>query len=316
MRRILLIVIASMALLFVLLGAKVMLEDRCAPLTSGIHGALAERGVQVYLLGSSHTRQGYDIAEQERLTGTKDFAVAYDGLDLAGMVPLVRALIPAWERTWPPGPHLLVIEAYSANLARTPQLEEPRLFFDAPPHTKLEIARNYLRSHGNRASAWLDLWVLAANRGTETILTYPMLRSLISRLSYHGGYTGKTVAGFPDQFDRVTVPVSGDEANPVQVEALATLVSIAREHGVTLMLVEPPMPASVEAQPEIHALQQQFRKLAAEYGLPYVQGADGFPTNDPALFSDSNHLSTAGRELYTARFSAVLNAWRHAAIQP
>jgi lysophospholipase L1-like esterase len=162
----------------------------------------------------------------------------------------------------------------------------------------------------------LDLWVLAANRGTETILTYPMLRSLISRLSYHGGYTGKTVAGFPDQFDRVTVPVAGDEANPVQVEALATLVSIAREHGVTLMLVEPPMPASVEAQPEIHALQQQFRKLAAEYGLPYVQGADGFPTNDPALFSDSNHLSTAGRELYTARFSATLNAWRHAAIQP
>jgi len=45
----------------------VLLEDRCAPLTSGIHGALQQRDVQVFLLGSSHTRQGYDIAELERL---------------------------------------------------------------------------------------------------------------------------------------------------------------------------------------------------------------------------------------------------------
>ena len=311
MRQILLIVTACVGLLLVLIGAKVMLEDRCAPLTSGIHGALGQRGVQVYLLGSSHTRQGYDIATLERLTGTKDFAVAYDGLDPAGMVPLVRALLPVWDRTRPTGPRLLVLEAYSANLARIPELEEPRLFFDAPPRTKLEIARNYLKSHPHRAGAWLDLLVLATNRGTETILTYPMLDSLTNRFSYNGGYRGKTVAGFPGQFSQLAIQMPRRVADPVQVAAMAELVSLAKQHGVAVMLVEPPMPAPVEAQPGIQAMQRQFRKLAAELAVVYVQGADGFSTNDAAMFADSNHLSTAGREAYTARFAGVVNGWLH-----
>jgi hypothetical protein len=311
MRRLLQIVAASAALLFVLVSTKVLLEDRCAPLTSGIHGALQQRDVQVFLLGSSHTRQGYDMAELEKLTGSKDFAVAYDGLDLAGMVPLVRALLYDWERQTPHGPRLLVVEAYSANLARAPELEEPRLFFDAPPHTKLEIARNYLREHPHQAGAWRDLWVLAANRGTEIILTYPFLHALMERLSYRGGYEGKTVAGFPAGFSQMRVPVAGEAPNTDQVAALTAIVAMAKQHGVTVLLVEPPMPASVEAEPHIRALQAQFRRLAAEQGVPFTQGAENFPTDDPALFADSNHLSTAGREIYTQRFAAVLNGFLH-----
>jgi hypothetical protein len=311
MRRLLQIVVASAALLFVLVSAKLLLEDRCAPLTSGIHGALQERDVQVFLLGSSHTRQGYDIAELERLTGSKDFAVAYDGLDLAGMVPLVRALMPVWERRTPHGSRLLVVEAYSANLARAPELQEPRLFFDAPPRTKLEIARNYLQQHPHQAGAWRDLWVLAANRGTEIIVTYPFLHALMERLSYHGGYEGKTVAGFPAGFSRMRVPVAGEAPNEYQLAALTAIIAMAKQHGVTVLLVDPPMPASVEAEPRIRALQAQFRRLAAEQAVPFTEGAENFPTDDPALFADSNHLSTAGREIYTQRFAAVLNGFLH-----
>jgi hypothetical protein len=308
MRRLFKIVAASAGLLFVLVGTKVLLEDRCAPLTSGIHGALQQRDVQVFLLGSSHTRQGYDIAELERLTGSRDFAVAYDGLDLAGMVPLVQVLLPEWQRRAPHGPRLLVLEAYSADLARTPQLEEPRLFFDSPPRTKLEIARNYVRQHPRRASTWMDLWVLAANRGTETIVTYPLLHTLMNRLSYRGGYEGKTVAGFPADFPPgMRVPVTAETANRDQTDALAAIVALAGQHGVTVLLVEPPMPAPVEAEPAIRALQTEFRQLAAEEAVPFIQGADSFPTDDPSMFADTNHLSTAGRELYTQRFAAVLS---------
>jgi len=314
MRRLLQIVAASVALLFVLVSTKLLLEDRCAPLTSGIHGALQERDVQVFLLGSSHTRQGYDIAELERLTGSKDFAVAYDGLDLAGMVPLVRALLLGWERRAPHGPRLLVLEAYSANLARAPELQEPRLFFDAPPRTKLEIARNYLREHPHQAGEWPDLWVLAANRGTETILTYPFLHALMDRLSYHGGYEGKTVAGFPAGFSHMRVRVTGEAPDKDQAAALATIIAMAKQHGVAVLLVEPPMPASVEAEPSIRTLQAQFRRLSAEQAVPFTQGAENFPTDDPALFADSNHLATAGRELYTQRFAAVLSDFLRSAV--
>ena len=311
MRRLFQIVAASAGLLFVLVSTKVLLEDRCAPLTSGIHGALQQRDVQVFLLGSSHTRQGYDIAELEKLTGSRDFAVAYDGLDLAGMVPLVQVLLPEWQRSAPRGPRILVLEAYSADLARTPELQEPRLFFDSPPRTKLEIARSYLRQHPHRASTWMDLWVLAANRGMETIVTYPFLHALMNGLSYNGGYEGKTVAGFPEGFSRMRVPVTGETANKDQTEALSAMIAIARQHGVTVLLVEPPMPASVEAEPAIRALQTEFRQLAAEQAVPFIQGADNFPTDDPSMFADTNHLSTAGREVYTRRFAAVLNGFLH-----
>ena len=307
MRRLFQIVAASVGLLFVLVSTKVLLEDRCAPLTSGIHGALQQRDVQVFLLGSSHTRQGYDIAELERLTGSRDFAVAYDGLDLAGMVPLVQVLLPEWQRRAPHGPRLLVLEAYSADLARPPELQEPRLFFDSPPRTKLEIARNYLRQHPHRKSTWMDLWVLAANRGMKTIVTYPFLHALMNGLSYNGGCEGKTVAGFPEGFSRMRVPVSGETANKDQTEALSAMIAIARQHGVTVLLVEPPMPASVEAEPAIRALQTEFRQLAAEQMVPFIQGADNFPTDDPSMFADTNHLSTAGREIYTEQFARVLS---------
>jgi hypothetical protein len=311
MQRLFQIVAASLAVLCLLVSAKLLLEDRCAPLTSGIHGALHERNVQVYLLGSSHTRQGYDIAELERLTGSRNFAVAYDGLDLAGMVPLVQALLPGWERRAPHGPRLLILEAYSANLARQPELQEPRLFFDAPPRTKLEIARNYLREHPHQASAWLDLWVLVANRGTETIVTYPFLHALMNGLSYHGGYAGKTVVGFPAGFSSMMVPVTGEVPNKDQTTALAAMVAMAKQHDVMILLAEPPMPASVEAEPAIRKLQAEFRRFAAAQGVPFIQGAENFPTDDPSLFADSNHLSTAGREIYTRHFAAVLDSFLH-----
>jgi hypothetical protein len=86
---------------------------------------------------------------------------------------------------------------------------------------------------------------------------------------------------------------------------------MAKQHGVTVLLVDPPMPASVEAEPRIRALQAQFRQLAAEQAVPFTEGSENFPTDDPALFADSNHLSTAGREIYTQRFAAVLNGFLH-----
>jgi hypothetical protein len=81
----------------------------------------------------------------------------------------------------------------------------------------------------------------------------------------------------------------------VDVEPLlaigARIIAMAKQHGVTVLLVEPPMPASVEAEPHIRAPQAQFRWLAGEQVVPFTQGAENFPTDDPGLFADSNRLS-------------------------
>ncbi len=290
-------------LLFVLLGsAKVMLEHHLAPRTSGIQGELSGPRPEIVLVGSSHTRQGYDVAALEKITGLRSFVVAYDGLDPANMVPLVRAVLrQAGKR-----PKFLVVDAYCATFAREPEIEDPRLFFDAPPEMKKEIAEAYLRTHKGE-EAWLDLWTLATNKGSELILTFPLVSRTLNGLSYHGGYTGKTVSGVePERFAGLHLPLSGSVLREEQAAALSTIRSLANEAQVRLLLADAPMPGPVESQPEVIAMQRQVRELAGRLEIPLFEGANGFPVGDPALFHDSNHLSTAGREMYTEQFGKAL----------
>lgn len=306
-------ILATMTLAVFLLSAalvtaKVLLEHHCAPSSRGIKGELQQRPIDIVLLGSSHSRQGYDAALLEQVTGRRVFVVSYDGLDLTSMSVLARAVLrdPAKR------PSVLVIEAYPANLAVPPELEDPRLFFDSPPAVKLSLVRRYLHAH-HRAGDYLDMWTLAANRGSDQILTYPLIHGAIDNLSYHGSYKGKAVAGVTaETLATFHVPVYGSVADPDQLAAFREIVTVAAASHVSLIAADPPMPASVEAQPDMTALRNQFRTLTLDANIPFYEGADDFPLQDPALFHDSNHLSAAGRDLYTRRFAqALMNGLMH-----
>ena len=69
------------------------------------------------------------------------------------------------------------------------------------------------------------------------------------------------------------------------------------------------MPAPVSASPRIQNLKKVFREMAATEGIPYINGDQGFPTDNPALFADDNHLSQQGSELFTTRISEELYRW-------
>lgn len=304
MKTLLKTVLSALLLLSLLVWVKYRFEHHLAPTTSGIQGALHGQKNDILLVGSSHTRQGYDTRLLERCTGKRAFVVAYDGVDLESILPLVKTLLADPARR----PELLVIEANGGNLGRGPELEEPRFFFDAPPAMKRALIRDYLRTHHGRG-AYVDAWTLVANRGSELILSWPLVHGAIDGLSYNGSYFNKSVPGIaPEIFPQLRVPVAGSVANRDQLTALRQVVSVAAADGVKMIFADPPMPAPVEAQPEIVALQGQFKAFAADTRIPYIDGADGFPTNDPAMFTDSNHLSTAGRELYTARFAQSIKA--------
>jgi hypothetical protein len=63
-------VLVAFLLLTILVSAKFLLEHHLAPSTSGIQGLLRQQQrIDIVLLGSSHTRQGYDVAELEKATG-------------------------------------------------------------------------------------------------------------------------------------------------------------------------------------------------------------------------------------------------------
>jgi hypothetical protein len=300
-------VFSALLLLALLVSLKFRFEHHLAPATSGLQGELHHARLNIVLLGSSHTRQGYDAMEIERTTGKTAFVVGYDGLDFVSMLPLVNAML-AHQDKWP---DMLVIEANRVLLARQPGIEEPRVFFDAPPATKWTLVRQYLRTHPGH-QGWLDMWTLASNRGGELILSYPFVYHAIDSLSYNGSYINKTMSGLPPEvLPTLRIPLASANINPDQMRSLKAIIELAKSSGVKLVFADPPMPASVEAQPEMVNLQQAFRSLADTAKVPLYEGADGFPLADPTLFSDSNHLSTAGRELYTQRFiAALLHDWK------
>jgi hypothetical protein len=150
---------------------------------------------------------------------------------------------------------------------------------------------------------------LGANRGNDLILTWPLVHGIIDGLSYHGGYVGKNMSGLsPRDFTGLRVQVAGDHPNPDQLAALQSIIELAKADHVAPLLVDTPMPAPIELQPDIRALQQRFHDLAVVSQIPYYRGDDGFPTDNPGFFHDSSHLSTAGRELYTQIFARQLKA--------
>jgi hypothetical protein len=313
MKTLLITIAAALGLLLLLVTAKVALEDRLAPTDVGIHGALQLQGVDLLLVGSSHTRQGYDARLLESLTGGSAFIVAYNGLDPVGMVPVVRAVLASPKIH----PKLLVIEANYVRLSHLPDVEDPRLFFDSPPAVKAELINTYLRTHHYDHDSYVDVFSLLANRGNDAIATWPLLHRIMSNLSYHGGYLGKNMPGLDrGAFGNLSIPFEADRPNPEQIAAVHTIISIARMNHVPVALVDTPTPAPVEAQSWVGAMQQQWRGLAADESVPYAHGIDGFANTDPALFSDSNHLSTAGRTLYTRLFAASLPALQLATQRP
>jgi hypothetical protein len=294
-------------LLALLVSLKFRFEHHLAPSTSGLQGELRHPRLNIVLLGSSHTRQGYDATEIEHSTGKTAFVVGYDGLDFVSMLPLVNVMLAHPARR----PDVLVLEANRVLLARHPGIEEPRVFFDAPPLTKWTLIREYLRTHPG-PGGWLDMWTLASNRGGELILSYPFVYHAIDSLSYNGSYINKNMPGLPPEvLPTLRIPLDSSKVDADEMNALQAIIRLVRSSGVQLIMADPPMPAPIEAQPEMVTLEQAFHSLADTDSIPLYEGAEGFPVNDPAMFSDSNHLSTAGRDLYTQRFTAVLvNDWK------
>jgi hypothetical protein len=291
--------IAAIALFMSLVAAKFHFEHLLAPADSGIEGALRMPHIDILLFGSSHTRQGYDAKLLETATAKQVFVLAYDGLDPVAMLPLMKAILS--DAAHRPG--YLVIEANCVRLAHAPDIEDPRLFFEAPPEVKRSLIADYLRTHQGMP-AYLDVFSLIANRGNDLILTWPLVHRYIDALSYHGGYIGKNMGGLSAAaFDGLTVPLPGDRANPQQLAALRAVISLAKTEHIAVLLVDTPMPTPVAAEPSIRALRREFQDLAAAERIPYVDETSGFPTDDPSLFHDAAHLSSAGRDRYTRLFA-------------
>lgn len=300
------VVFALFASIALVVGIKFTFEDRLGPATRGLSGELKHAPVKLLLVGSSHTMQSYDIRELEKDTGVSAFSVSYSSLDMTYMVPVIKAAFADPAKR----PKLLVLEAYSYKFGMQPALRDTQLFFDAPPAAKLEMLRTYAAENGGWRHSFIKIWVLVVNRGGDVILTYPLLHRKLNSTHYNGSYLDRTSPGYPAaQFDSLRLPSSPAVPDPENMAGLLSILLLARENNVHVIMVATPMPAPVEAQPNVRALEQSLRDIAAHAGVTYYHDPD-FPLNDPAMFYDNNHLSTAGRELNTRQFAQELMSGR------
>jgi hypothetical protein len=292
------LILAPVLLLACWIGFKLGFENRFSGRNAaGYSGLVAGPKPSLLFIGSSHTRQSYDAEAIEADTGKSAFVLSYSALDLNSMDVLLRELLPDPSHR----PAVLVLEAYSAKLGRYPEIGDPRLFFDAPPGLKLKILENYLHYHPG-FSSWLDVFDLVVNRGTDQIVTYPLNSRVLAGMSYKGSYRGHTIQGLTlAEFHSLQADIPPGTPDPYQLAAFRDIVSLTRQYGVKLVLAESPMPQPISSRPEIQSLKAAFREQAGKFNLPYLDGDAIFPIDEPMLFADESHVSTAGRALYTAR---------------
>lgn len=300
------LVLAGLGILLCLATLKFFTEHKFTSANSGFEAAMAQPQLDLLLIGSSHTRKSYDVQMLEQATGIHSlFLVSYDGIDMTSMSQMLDTMASR------PGqcPRHVVVEAYGAMLGRRPDLEDPRFFAEAPPSMKLEILRSYVAGR-SYSSAILDAFDLIVNRGNDEIAAFPFYAWAEKIDSYKGGRVGFSFPGMTaEQFQHLKASYNAATPNPDQVVALNHIMDLATSHHIALVFVDTPMPGPVSSNPVIASLREDLKDMVTARGFPFIDGNQGFPVDDPSLFTDSNHLSSKGREEFTARIAVPLKAW-------
>jgi hypothetical protein len=300
------LVAAALAILLCLVTIKFFIEHKFTSASAGFEAALAQPRLDLLLIGSSHTRKSYDMQLLEEETGVQSlFLVSYDGVDMTSMSQMLDYMASRPGRC----PRHVVVEAYGVLLGRRPDLQDPRFFVEAPPSMKLEILRSYIAGRPY-FSAFLDAFDLLVNRGNDEMLAFPLYAWAQKMDSYKGGRAGFNFPGMtPEQFQQLRAKYYDPTPNPDQVAALNHIMDLAQSQHVGLIFVDTPMPAPVASNPVVASLRSDLKDMVTARGFPFIDGSQGFPNDDPTLFSDGNHLSSKGREEFTARIAGPLKLW-------
>ena len=296
----------------VLIVGKFFLSSRLCPTTQGINGLLREKRIDYLFIGSSRTRQGYDIQAIEQATGKSAYLLAYNGMQ----AHLIEVLLDYLLARQQPPIGMIVLEFYPYSGIEKAGLADSRMYINAPAALKVKLLRAYLRT-GMRPA---EIYSLLATEGNEMLLTAPATLKLMNAMSYKGGYINKIAPGLtPDRFHAIAEPeaLQGEngDLNPVEKAAYIRVFRLARAHHVPLVMVEHTTPQGV-AQGRVYrqARAQMLALLHAEQVPYFTVSAAQLNPADGSLFADAVHLSTKGRALFSRSIVPLLQA--HAAAMP
>lgn len=287
-----------------LVALKYHFSDRFSSKTSGIHGILCERKVDYAFIGSSLTRQSYDVDLLQKKMGKSAYLIAYNGLTPFQMEPILEFLA-GYDKLQI---KTFVLEIRVGGILQAPSLQDPRLFYESPAVLKnrfLQIFYNHIPGFG-----WKQLYELVVQSGNENLLTFPVSNYFLARASYKGGYINKEVGSLdPEAFRNIRNPLAGSQelrCNQRQIASLGAILRFAKKRDLDIIFVFPPLSKPIEEDMSIKLNKLYLGTLLMESGFVYLDGAESFDTSNHLYFTDNVHLSTAGRRVFTEQMATLL----------
>ncbi len=256
----------------------------------------AEDQIDILFIGSSHTRQSYDIKEIEKSCKCSVKAISYSGLDPYFMEPIIQYIKENYNiKRW-------VIEPYVFKLIAPPKISDSRLFTDAPPSLKYKILKNL----SNLNVSWKDFFNLIVLENNETLASSLIMNKISSVYSYNGGYKNKVMPPIDlNEFNNSGENVEqfyGMKRNLLQINSILQIKDILKKDKV--LYIDPPMPNPVLTHPLTTAMILEYKSILPQYQSPWYRSG---PSLAPKFFTDWNHLSTNGRNVYTRMIVELLN---------
>ncbi len=297
--------IKSAAILFVLVliivVSKNYLSQYIAPKSYGLNGLSEFKELDYLFIGSSHTRQSYDIKLFEKLCKCRAYSLSYSGLDpyfISLILPEILKEVVVKN---------LIIESYSLKMIAKPRLSDSRVF----SHGSLEIKKQIIQGLDHLNVPRKEIVSLIVNENNDDFLSFFITNSILSKFSYRGGYTNKVMkqiedSEFANSGKNVDLSLE-PKINVAQVSALSSIISTAKSSD-NVFFIEPPMPAPVFENRITQLGIDTFKKELASYGFKYINlWLDGEKLKERRYFHDWNHLSTLGRDVFTKDVFNFLN---------
>lgn len=258
----------------------------------GVQGLAGMSTPDLIMIGSSRTRQGYDPAVFSA-ESCQAYLLGYNGLSPALAVPLIQAAAeePKNARA------LWVIEASAHALLHRPVLQDTRLFMQLPPRQKRALLDSMAKFDPNFDS--LRSLKLLLRTDNELFLTYPVVRPLLERTSFRGGYIGKQVSALnEEQFGKLKMPAGllpDAKPNPDQVQGLLQTLEILRSVHARAVFVDPPMPMPLAEAELSQRTRQWLQDFVQTHGGVYINANSLLDGTVADNFADAAHLSGQGR---------------------
>lgn len=302
-------ILITFLIFLVLLLFKTFYSYKVAARTYGWGGLLLnQRKIDKFFIGSSHTRQSYNIKTIESDCHCNSYLFAYSGLGPSLIYVVLDYMINNGIK-----PKEIIVEAYPFKLLFSPKMHDDRFFHFAPFEVKKKILSSLILNSEDslKFSDYVNLFLTGRN---ETLALSLFTRKLVEGYSYKGSYQHKIMKGvdykefnsFIDIF-RKHIP-----KKEIKVNILESYLKIGRlltKNGIKFSFVDPPLPYAIRNSPVMRMTQNVLKSSLQKNGYSYVAPWDGLIdlTNDPSHFEDWNHLSSVGRDLFSKDFKLLFD---------